>query len=324
MFYLIVFVILLAVELLYFKLADKLDIIDKPNERSSHKKITLRGGGVIFYLGALGYFLMSGASYPYFFLGLTLISAISFADDVHSVPNKIRLMVHFISMLLMFYQLGLFTDFPLWYFIIALIFCTGVINAYNFMDGINGLTGGYSLVVLGILYWLNRTLNFVDMEFLRWLLLADIVFCIFNFRKRAKCFAGDVGSVSMAFVIVFMISKLILKTGDLTYIILLAVYGVDSVLTIVHRLILKENITKPHRKHAYQIMANELKISHVWVSVLYMFLQILAWGVFEYMKFSHGWALGVVLLVYALAYILFMKKYFYLHEAYLKQLHSEK
>lgn len=319
MVYLIIFILLLAAELLYFRIADKLNIIDKPNQRSSHKQITLRGGGIIFYLAALGYFFYSGMSYPFFFIGLTLIAGISFADDVHSVPNKIRLVIHFISMLLMFYQLGLFTEFPLWYLLIALIFCTGVINAYNFMDGINGITGGYSLVVLGILYWLNRSLDFIDIEFLRWILLADVIFCFFNFRKKAKCFAGDVGSVSMAFIVVFVLGKLILKTGDVTYIVLLAVYGVDSVLTIIHRLMLKENITQPHRKHAYQIMANELKMPHIGVSSFYMFLQILAWGVYEYSGLSPILSLAVILIVYSLGYIFFMRKYFPLHMLYLQQ-----
>ena len=318
MIYLIILVLLLAVELLYFRIADKLNIIDKPNQRSSHKQITLRGGGVVFYLAALGYFFYTGMPYPFFFIGLTLIAGISFADDVHSVPNKIRLIIHFISMLLMFYQLGLFTDFPLWYLLIALIFCTGVINAYNFMDGINGITGGYSLVVLGILYWLNRSLDFIDIEFLRWILLADVVFCFFNFRKKAKCFAGDVGSVSMAFIVVFVLGKLILKTGDVTYIVLLAVYGVDTVLTIIHRLILKENITQPHRKHAYQIMANELKMPHVGVSLLYMFLQLLAWGVYKYSGLESVLSLVIILVVYSSCYIFFMRKYFPLHLAYLR------
>lgn len=317
MAYLIIFVLLLVAELLYFRIADKLNIIDKPNQRSSHKQITLRGGGVIFYLAALGYFFYSGMSYPFFFIGLTLIAGISFADDVHSVPNKIRLIIHFISMLLMFYQLGLFTEFPLWYLLIALIFCTGVINAYNFMDGINGITGGYSLVVLGILYWLNRSIEFVDMEFLRWILLSDMVFCFFNFRKRAKCFAGDVGSVSIAFIVVFVLGKLILKTGDLTYIVLLAVYGVDSVLTIIHRLMLKENITQPHRKHLYQIMANELKIPHIVVSLLYMFLQFLAWCIYESLNFSPMLSLIGVLIIYSICYIVFIRKFFHLHKDYL-------
>ena len=95
--YLLIFVILLAAELLYFRVADHFNIIDKPNERSSHTRITLRGGGIIFYVGALVYFFMHGVGYPWFILGLTLIALISFVDDVHSVSQKPRLAVHFIA-----------------------------------------------------------------------------------------------------------------------------------------------------------------------------------------------------------------------------------
>ena len=104
-------------------------------------------------------------------------------------------------------------------------------------------------------------------------LCSVLVFCFFNFRKKAKCFAGDVGSVSIAFIILFLMGRLIIKTEDSSWIVLLCVYGVDSVLTIVHRLMLHENIGLPHRKHLYQIMANELKVPHVVVSSIYMVVQ---------------------------------------------------
>lgn len=106
---LFILVLLAGIELFYFRIADRFNIIDKPNERSSHKRITLRGGGVIFLFGAWLYAAFYGFQYPWFLAGLTLIAAISFADDVHSIPNKIRIVVHFAAMLLMFYQLGLFS-----------------------------------------------------------------------------------------------------------------------------------------------------------------------------------------------------------------------
>lgn len=314
MIYILIFLILLIAELIYFRIADHFNIIDKPNERSSHTRITLRGGGVVFYIGMLLCTAFYGFQYPWFLLGLTLIAGISFIDDVHSVPNRYRLLCHFAAMLLMFYQWGLFTEYPLWYIAIALIFCTGIINAYNFMDGINGITGGYSLVVLGALIYIN-TMFFVFMEpeLLYVGLLSVLVFNIFNFRKRAKCFAGDVGSVSIAFIILFALGKLILATGDLSYIILLAVYGVDSVLTIIHRLILRENIFKAHRKHAYQLMANELKIPHVVVSGFYMLLQMMAVVVYLWMPEGHWICFTVMVLLLAIGYILFINKYFCLH-----------
>ena len=313
MYYLVVLVLLFLAELFYFKIADKCNIIDKPNERSSHTKVTLRGGGIIFYFGALAYFLTNHWEYPWFIVALTLITFISFVDDIRSTSQGLRLVFHFSAMALMFYQWGLFS-LSWWWIIVALIICTGIINAYNFMDGINGITGGYSLVVLVALAYINEAVvSFVEQDFILTVLCSVVVFNFFNFRKRAKCFAGDVGSVCIAFVLLFFIGKLVIRTEDFSWIILLAVYGVDSVLTIIHRLMLHENIGLPHRKHLYQIMANELKIPHVVVSSVYMLVQALVIvGYFYFYSYGYWYLLATVLILGTL-YVLFMKKYFRLH-----------
>ncbi|NDV64961.1 glycosyltransferase family 4 protein [Bacteroides sp. 224] len=317
MYFIILFVLLFLAELLYFKIADKYNIIDKPNERSSHTRITLRGGGIIFYLGAITYSLSTHFAYPWFMIGLTLITIISFIDDIRSVSQKIRLVFHFVGMGFMFYQWGaLESQWTWWYMIIATVFCIGIINAYNFMDGINGITGGYSLIVLLALGYINEfIISFIDNRFIGVLILAIMVFNFFNFRKKAKCFAGDVGSISIAFTIVFLIGQLILVTHDFSYIILLVVYGVDSILTIVHRILLHENIGLPHRKHLYQILANELKMPHIAVSTIYMCIQTIIIAGFV-MVHSYGYGyyyLLATILLLSLVYVLFMKSYFYLH-----------
>ena len=313
MYYIIILVLLFLAELFYLRIADKCNIIDKPNERSSHTRITLRGGGIIFYFGVLAYFLTSHFEYPWFMLALTLITFISFVDDIRSTSQVLRLVFHFSAMALMFYQWGLFS-LPWWTLFVALIVCTGIINAYNFMDGINGITGGYSLVVLVALAYINEAVvSFVEQDFILTVLCSVFVFNFFNFRKRAKCFAGDVGSVCIAFVLLFFIGKLVIRTEDFSWIILLAVYGVDSVLTIIHRLMLHENIGLPHRKHLYQIMANELKIPHVVVSSVYMLVQALVIvGYFYFYSYGYWYLLATVLILGTL-YVLFMKKYFRLH-----------
>ena len=313
MYYIIILVLLFLAELFYFRIADKCNIIDKPNERSSHTRITLRGGGIIFYFGVLAYFLTSHFEYPWFMLALTLITFISFVDDIRSTSQVLRLVFHFSAMALMFYQWGLFS-LPWWTLLVALIVCTGIINAYNFMDGINGITGGYSLVVLVALAYINEAVvSFVEQDFILTVLCSVFVFNFFNFRKRAKCFAGDVGSVCIAFVLLFFIGKLVIRTEDFSWIILLVVYGVDSVLTIIHRLMLHENIGLPHRKHLYQIMANELKIPHVVVSSVYMLVQALVIvGYFYFYSYGYWYLLATVLILGTL-YVLFMKKYFRLH-----------
>ncbi len=315
--HILVIILLIILELVYFRVADKFNIIDKPNQRSSHTQITLRGGGVIFCAGSILYYLFFGFQYPFFLVGMLLISIVSFIDDLRSVSNKIRLIVQFAAMFLMFSDLNILSFSNIWIIIFALILCVGIINAYNFMDGINGITGGYSLVVLLSIVCADLQVRFIDINYLWVAIAADLVFCFFNFRKKAKCFAGDVGSVGIAFIILFALGKLILKTSDLTYILFLAVYGVDSVLTIIHRILLHENLGQAHRKHAYQLMANELRIPHIAVSMVYMLIQsaISAGKIFfqinEWMYFS------VVLLILASAYVFFMKKYYYLHEQYL-------
>ena len=314
MYYLMILVLLFLVELLYFRIADKCNIIDKPNERSSHTRITLRGGGIIFYWGALVYFLTNHFEYPWFILALTLITFISFVDDIRSTSQGLRLVFHFTAMALMFYQWGLFS-LPWWTVFVALIVCTGIINAYNFMDGINGITGGYSLIVLLALAFVNmQMVHFVEGYLIYTMLCAVLVFNFFNFRKKAKCFAGDVGSVSIAFVVLFLIGKLIIRTGDFSWIVLLAVYGVDSVLTIIHRLMLHENIGLPHRKHLYQLMANELKIPHVVVSLIYMMSQaVIIVGYLLIPGNGYCYLMGAII-VLSVVYVLFMKKYFHLHQ----------
>lgn len=317
MIYAVIFVALILLELAYFRIAGRFNIIDKPNMRSSHTTVTLRGGGVIFLFGVWLYAAFFGMNYLWFILGLTLIGIVSFIDDIHPLPNSVRLVCQIIAMGLMFYQFGLqWSDW--WLVIIALIVCVGIINAFNFMDGINGITGGYSIAILLPLIYLNRTVDFIRMDYLYVVGLCLLVFCFFNFRKNAKCFAGDVGSVTMAFILLFAIGLLMLKTKDFSYIVLLAVYGTDSVLTICHRIQLRENLGQAHRKHAYQLMANELKIPHVVVSTFYMILQLLISAGLIFLPLNHYVYLGIVLVILVLAYLLFMHKYYRLHEAYLE------
>ena len=265
---------LFLIELAYFKIANHFNIIDKPNARSSHNTITLRGGGIIFVIAGLIFYLFTGFQYSYFILGLSAIGVISFLDDLLTLNNKVRLAVHLLSVLLVFYQWELFS-FPWYWLIIAGIFVIGTINAYNFMDGINGITGGYSLVtILSLFYINNRVIAFTSNELLIIVGLSLLVFNFFNFRTRAKCFAGDVGSVSISFIIIFLIGQLILKTHNYAYILLLLCYGLDTSFTVFFRKIRKENIFKAHRNHFYQYLANQLKWPHLVVSGLYFVVQL--------------------------------------------------
>lgn len=313
-----IFLLLILLELAYFRIADRFNIIDKPNLRSSHKTIVLRGGGIIFLFGIWLYAAFFGMNYLWFILGLSLIGLISFIDDIHSLPDSVRLVAQFAAMFLMFYQFDILNWHDWWMVIVALIVCVGIINAYNFMDGINGITGGYSIAVLLPMIYLNASDCFISQDYLYVVGLSLLVFCFFNFRKKAKCFAGDVGSISMAFILLFALGRLILNTGDLSYLTFLAVYGADAVLTICHRIQLRENLGEAHRKHAYQLMANELKMPHILVSTVYMLLQLaISFGLI-FLPVNHYLYMGIVIAALAAAYIIFMKRNYHLHEAYLR------
>jgi UDP-N-acetylmuramyl pentapeptide phosphotransferase/UDP-N-acetylglucosamine-1-phosphate transferase len=320
MYYILISLILIALILVYFRIADHFNIIDKPNERSSHTSITLRGGGIIFYFGALSFFIYSGFQYSWFFLGLSLITLISFLDDILTLSNKLRLSVHLIAMALLFYQLNLFEQ-PWYWIVLAFVLFIGITNAYNFMDGINGITGAYSLAVLSGLWMLNNYhINFIENNLIYCTFLSVLVFNFYNFRKKAKCFAGDVGSIAIAFILLFMIGKLLLVQPSVVPVLLLGVYGVDSVLTIIHRLILRENIFQAHRKHLYQILANEAKVPHLWVAMGYSIVQIaLNFSVLFLMKADVGIMTIILLVLFALLilavfYIIVKRKYFHLHQ----------
>ena len=326
MTYLIIVAVLLVAELLYFRIADKCNIIDKPNERSSHSNIVLRGGGIVFLIGAWVWSIFYGFQYPWFLAGLTLVSVVSFIDDIRSLPDSARLVVQFIAAALAFYQMDILHLNLWWVVLLALVVYVGITNVYNFMDGINGITAGYSLAVLIPLMFINNGGMYVDSSLIIVSILSVLVFCFFNFRPKgkAKCFAGDVGSISIAFIILFVLGSIIIKTQDITYLLFLIVYGVDACLTICHRIMLHENLGEAHRKHVYQIMANELKIGHTMVSSFYMVLQLVISLAFIYLipntALAHWIYLIAVLIVLGIAYILFKKKYYHLHEEYLATL----
>ena len=294
--------------LLYFKVADRYNIIDKPNERSSHSEVTIRGGGIIFLAAAIMVVILH-PEYWILILGMLAIGIISFVDDRFTLSNKIRLFIHLIAVTLLFVSLNIFQVFPFYITLTLYVFVIGTINAYNFMDGINGITGVYSLVVLGGLQYVNLSIvKFVEPDLIWLPIIAVLVFLYFNFRKKAKCFAGDVGSITIAFWILFLLIKLIMQTGNYSYVLFLSVYGVDAVLTITHRLILKQNIFEAHRLHFYQILANEQKQSHLLISSAYGLAQCLI--IFMIIKSSFGFLVLFLISIVplALTYIFFKPK----------------
>ncbi len=309
--FLAILVIFLAIEFAFIVIARNFFILDTPHHQSSHSGSIVRGGGIIFYVAFLIWSILDGFQWYGGLIGLTILAIVSFVDDIHDVNPKIRLVCQFIAILLMFYHSGLIRTAP---HVIALlsIACVGAINIYNFMDGINGMTGGYSLVVATALLYVDAyQIPFCDPNLLIYVILSLIVFNLFNFRRRAMCFAGDVGSLSIGFILVYLTLRLALKGLSMSWMAMLIVYMVDGGMTIAHRILLRENLMKPHKKHAYQIMANELKMPHLVVSGIYMGLQAICcvW----YIIYPGYWSFFLQVGILSVMYLIFLKKYFHLH-----------
>ena len=269
--YLLIFLLLLILELTYIAIADKCNVFDKPNSRSSHSIATIRGGGIVFILGAFVFSFTNNFTYPLLMLALGLTGFISFWDDVKGLSRRLRFLSHVIAIFLLLWQCNLLQMG--WWLLPLFILLIGILNAYNFMDGINGITGFYSLAILFPIFFDESDLMF--QEFIAISLISIIVFLLFNARKNARCFAGDIGSISIALIIIFVLMHQILETGDFHFVFFLTIYGIDSILTISQRLVNGENIFESHRKHLYQILVNEYNIPHLIISVIYAFIQLI-------------------------------------------------
>jgi UDP-N-acetylmuramyl pentapeptide phosphotransferase/UDP-N-acetylglucosamine-1-phosphate transferase len=142
------------------------------------------------------------------------------------------------------------------------------------MDGINGITGLYGLVFFGSLLAINTFAPIFDRELLQYEILALCVFLLFNFRKKAIMFAGDIGSISLAYLMIYFMAKWFLYSDSWTVILLILVYGADSFSTLAERIKNKEKVFEPHRKHLYQILVNEGKKDHVLIAIIYALIQM--------------------------------------------------
>ncbi|OQB80350.1 MAG: putative undecaprenyl-phosphate N-acetylglucosaminyl 1-phosphate transferase [Bacteroidetes bacterium ADurb.Bin123] len=266
-------ILLVAAILVYFRIAEKFRIVDHPNERSSHSRVTVRGGGIIFPLAALLWSVFNGFSLPWLIAGVLLIAAVSFLDDLMPMSSILRFLVHLLAVTFLFWQVNVFRlSWP--YVFAAYVLAIGWINAFNFMDGINGITPFYALVSLGTFLWIDKSIDFAPDGLIITILISVLVFTWFNARRKARCFAGDVGSISMAFLIAFLMASLMNKTDMVVWMLIFSVYGIDAVVTILYRINRRENIFLPHRTHLYQYLANEMQWPHLWVAGLYAGVQL--------------------------------------------------
>ncbi len=264
---------------LYIMIAKKLQLIDAPSLRSSHQDITITAAGFIFPIAFFLPLAYTGEFIHYrsTLTGLLLISLVSFSDDLKSVHPVIRVTVQVIAVSLLLWQTGGLFKMKPWQILPGFILVVGIINSYNFMDGINGMNALYSVSLIGIL-WLLRASGISILpvpEVFYSLMSALLAFSFFNVRKKALCFSGDVGSISIAYMVSLMIIQVMIATDSAEWILLFGVYGLDSVGTIVLRLIRGEKVWLPHRTHFYQFLVNEKKYPHVLVSLIYAISQFI-------------------------------------------------
>ena len=270
------FILLLNIFLLalYHPIALRLDIIDKPNERSSHDYVTIRGAGVIFLATGLFWAFSNANHHLYLFMGLLAIGLISFLDDIFSLTNILRFLVQTFAVIIALMDIGLqHSDYFIW--AVLLILYLGWINAFNFMDGINGITSFYSLSILIPLFMAMHNYSLPHSSLIIYLAISVLVFMFVNLRTRALAFCGDVGAVVLAYLLAYLVITLVFTTRRVEFILFGSIYGIDSIVTIIRRLINRENIFLPHRTHLYQLLSNELNWHFLSVSLLYALVQLI-------------------------------------------------
>lgn len=279
--YIIIFIILFIIEVFYLKYASLKNIRDKKFNRNTHLLTTITGGGFLFIPTIILFcFFFSreiDTNLTFFILAIIMVAIISFIDDLKPLSPQFRLAIQFIAVNIAFFGIGFFSSLSIAGILLIFggyILAIGYTNLYNFMDGINGMTFLNALCSYITFYLINTYLiHFTNSNLIAVLIIATIVFGYFNFRKQPKCFAGDVGSITIGFTIIFFTLKLFIITKNPLVFLILGIYSLDGGWTILERLFRKENIFKPHLRHLYELFANELKTLHLIISTVYLLLQ---------------------------------------------------
>lgn len=282
---LLVFLGTLGSALFFNKIANKLGFHDHPNGRSSHAQPTVTAMGIIVVIAFCLFLLFCKFCLPAgFVIGFLLLSIISFIDDLYFLKHSLRLVFQILACILMVLDLPFQSQGTeaFWLGLAAITFAIGVVNSYNFMDGINGMLTLHSLLVLFCLLYLDLTLTdaegrkiqFANPQFIISAIIPMAIFAFYNVRRRALAFIGDVGSVSISLIVIFLMFNLLLTTGNYIYLLLFSTFGIDAGLTVFYKLILRENIFVPHRDFLFKRLVHVAKLPHLKVSVYYLLVQL--------------------------------------------------
>ena len=308
-YYLIIFLLLSAGMFIYLKIAEKWSIVDQPNLRSSHKITTKRGAGILYLLAFVIYLIVSSNNNLTLILSGLILGGVGFIDDLKNLNFKIKLAIQLI-VILSYLIVQDYLSLDWYYTILIFVFLIASINIFNFMDGINGLTILYSLSFLMSFYYINTEfISFINPNMLLVMIICNVIIGFLNIRTKAVCFIGDVGSISMGFLYATLALILMIKTNSFAPLVLIMVYAVDAGWTIMERLSLKENIFLPHRRHLYQILVNELRFSHILISISYFTIQMLlnmVW-LLNYENKNSGIFLSTTFIILSICYLIIKK-----------------
>jgi len=266
----------------------KFGVLDKPTYRSSHHKITPKGGGI----GIVASFVFSSILLQIpisLWFPTTVVAIFSLYGDKRDISPKTRLLVQFA--LCFIFLFGHFTSYPEMFgeyllFIPFSVFIVGTANYYNFMDGINGIASITGMIAFAFLsyYALISDLPPAYMVLNLCLSLACLGFLPFN-MPNAKVFMGDVGSIFLGFVYASFV--VMFTTSFLDFLCLISFlfpFYADELTTLAVRIRDGDSLILPHRKHTYQLLANELTIAHWKVSSGYGVMQIIVGIVFLFLR----------------------------------------
>jgi Fuc2NAc and GlcNAc transferase len=254
--------------------AYKWGFVDIPNPRSSHSRPTPKGGGI----GILAAFILASLILklsPAFWIPAILLSLLGFFGDKFDLSPKIRLPIQFIAATILVQFSNLNCERSAFLLIFFVFFVVSTANWFNFMDGINGIAGitgtiGFSLLAC-FDYICQADNNIMVLSIC--IALSCLGFLPLNMPK-AKVFMGDVGSILLGFV--FAATAMLLSRNCLDFVCLVGFlfpFYADELTTMSVRIIKGENLLVPHRKHFYQLLANEMGQEHWKVSVGYGVLQ---------------------------------------------------
>ena len=285
--------------------AIKKQILDIPNDRSSHTIPTPRGGGLaiaaVWYSALVVMFFMGTIEPTLFFALLSglVLSVVSFIDDLKDLSPKIRIGAQFITAVLVLVALGgssivdlglIRIENTIILSLISIPFIIWFINLFNFLDGIDGYLGMEGVFVMVGMWFFTKN------DLLLLFAFAILGFLVWNWPvPKAKIFCGDVGSTLIGFnIAVFSIYfQKIEQISILIPLILSALFWFDATLTLFRRWRNKEKLSVAHRKHAYQriVQAGFSHAKTVYIAII-LNLGLFGLGILAY--FYSSYSLGIL------------------------------